>query len=109
MKNKILFFLSVFNLVCIFLIYILSYMTNNNHYALSIDKFFIASSIAILILALILRNRKVIFISLLSILLSVGMHCLGCPASQAETLEEACMVHGIDVEEVLEKLNAENA
>lgn len=38
------------------------------------------------------------------ILLSVGMHCLGCPASQAETLEEACMVHGIDVEEVLEKL-----
>ena len=43
------------------------------------------------------------------ILLEAGMHCLGCPASQAETLEEACMVHGIDVEEVLEKLNAENA
>ena len=40
------------------------------------------------------------------ILLDVGMHCLGCPASQAETLEEACVVHGIDVEEVLEKLNA---
>ena len=40
------------------------------------------------------------------ILLEVGMHCLGCPASQAETLEEACMVHGIDVEELLEKLNA---
>lgn len=40
------------------------------------------------------------------ILLEAGMHCLGCPASQAETLEEACMVHGIDVEEVLEKLNA---
>ena len=40
------------------------------------------------------------------ILLDVGMHCLGCPASQAETLEEACAVHGIDVEEVLEKLNA---
>lgn len=39
------------------------------------------------------------------ILLSAGMHCLGCPASQAETLEEACMVHGIDVEELLEKLN----
>ena len=43
------------------------------------------------------------------ILMEIGMHCLGCPASQAETLEEACMVHGIDVEEVLEKLNAENA
>lgn len=40
------------------------------------------------------------------ILLEVGMHCLGCPASQAETIEEACAVHGIDVEEVLAKLNA---
>ena len=40
------------------------------------------------------------------ILLEVGMHCLGCPASQMETLEEACDVHGIDVEEVVEKLNA---
>ena len=40
------------------------------------------------------------------ILLEVGMHCLGCPASQMETLEEACAVHGIDVEEVVEKLNA---
>ena len=40
------------------------------------------------------------------ILLEVGMHCLGCPASQMETLEEACDVHGIDVEEVIEKLNA---
>lgn len=41
------------------------------------------------------------------ILLNVGMHCIGCPASQMETLEEACDVHGIDVEDVLEKLNAE--
>ena len=40
------------------------------------------------------------------ILLEIGMHCLGCPASQMETLEEACEVHGIDVEEVLEKINA---
>lgn len=40
------------------------------------------------------------------ILLEAGMHCLGCPASQAETLEEACDVHGIDVNELLEKLNA---
>ena len=40
------------------------------------------------------------------ILLEAGMHCLGCPASQAETIEEACMVHGIDVEEVLQKLNS---
>ena len=41
-----------------------------------------------------------------NILLEIGMHCLGCPASQMETLEEACSVHGIDVNEVLEKLNA---
>ena len=40
------------------------------------------------------------------ILLEAGMHCLGCPASQAETLEEACNVHGIDVEEIVEKLNS---
>ena len=40
------------------------------------------------------------------ILLEVGMHCISCPISQMETLEEACEVHGIEVEEVLEKLNA---
>lgn len=40
------------------------------------------------------------------ILIEAGMHCLGCPASQAETLEEACMVHGIDVEELVKKLNS---
>ncbi len=40
------------------------------------------------------------------ILLTAGMHCLGCPASQAETLEEACAVHGIDVEELVNQLNA---
>ena len=40
------------------------------------------------------------------ILMEAGMHCLGCPASQAETLEEACEVHGIDVEELVNKINA---
>ena len=39
------------------------------------------------------------------ILLQAGMHCLGCPAAQEETLEEACSVHGIDVEALLEELN----
>ncbi len=39
------------------------------------------------------------------ILLKAGMHCLGCPASQAETLEEACQVHGINVDELLRDLN----
>lgn len=35
------------------------------------------------------------------ILMEAGMHCLGCPASQAESLEEAAMVHGIDIEELM--------
>ena len=38
--------------------------------------------------------------------LEMGMHCLGCPASRGESLEDACAVHGVDVEEMLEKLNA---
>ena len=37
--------------------------------------------------------------------LEIGMHCLGCPASQAETIEQAAMVHGVDVDELLNKLN----
>ena len=41
------------------------------------------------------------------ILLESGMHCIGSPASQMETLEEACSVHGIDVDDLLEKLNGE--
>ena len=40
------------------------------------------------------------------IFLSIGMHCLGCPSSRGETVEQACMVHGVDVEELLEQLNA---
>lgn len=40
------------------------------------------------------------------ILLEAGMHCLGCPASQAETIAEACEVHGIDVEELIKRLNS---
>ena len=38
------------------------------------------------------------------VLMEAGMHCLGCPSSQAETIEEACMVHGLDVNEILSKL-----
>ena len=40
------------------------------------------------------------------ILLDAGMHCLGCPAARGETIEEACEVHGINVDELLAKLNA---
>ena len=39
------------------------------------------------------------------IFLSIGMHCLGCPSSRGETVEQACMVHGVDVNELIEKIN----
>lgn len=38
--------------------------------------------------------------------IDIGMHCLGCPASRGESIEEACEVHGVDCDELLEKLNA---
>lgn len=38
--------------------------------------------------------------------LEMGMHCLGCPSSQGETIEEACMVHGLESQELIDKLNA---
>ena len=40
------------------------------------------------------------------ILMNIGMHCLGCPSSQMESLEEAAMVHGIDADLLVEKINA---
>ena len=41
------------------------------------------------------------------IFLNTGMHCLGCPSSRGETAEEACMVHGIDVDKLLALVNEE--
>ena len=38
--------------------------------------------------------------------LEMGMHCLGCPASRGETIEQACEVHGVDADELVAKLNA---
>ncbi|MGX8701584.1 DUF1858 domain-containing protein [Caproiciproducens sp.] len=37
--------------------------------------------------------------------MEMGMHCLGCPASRGETLEQACLVHGVDPDAMLKKLN----
>ena len=37
--------------------------------------------------------------------LAIGMHCLGCPSSRGETVEEACAVHGIDCDAFLAQLN----
>lgn len=39
------------------------------------------------------------------VLMEMGMHCLGCPSSQSESLQDACMVHGVDVESVVDELN----
>ncbi len=35
----------------------------------------------------------------------IGMHCLGCPSASGETIEEACAVHGVDADELVEKIN----
>ncbi len=37
--------------------------------------------------------------------LQMGMHCLGCPASRGESIEQACAVHGVDADKLVEKLN----
>lgn len=39
------------------------------------------------------------------IFLDNGMHCLGCPSSQGESIEEACQVHGIDPQKLVKELN----
>ena len=41
----------------------------------------------------------------IEVLLSIGMHCLGCPASRAESLQDACAVHGMPVDRVVEAIN----
>lgn len=43
--------------------------------------------------------------NLAAILMASGMHCIGCPSAQGESLEEACLVHGLDVDELVAKLN----
>ena len=40
-----------------------------------------------------------------AILMAAGMHCVGCPSSAMESLEEACMVHGMDADQVLVRIN----
>ena len=43
---------------------------------------------------------------LVPILLETGMHCLGCPSAQAESLNDACLVHGTDVDAIVAKMNS---
>lgn len=42
---------------------------------------------------------------LAGLFLEIGMHCLGCPASRGETVEQACAVHGVDCDKFVAKLN----
>lgn len=44
--------------------------------------------------------------TLAPIFLSIGMHCLGCPASRGENIAQACMVHGTNADELVEQINA---
>lgn len=37
--------------------------------------------------------------------LAMGMHCLGCPSARGESLADACMVHGVDADELVAKIN----
>ena len=43
--------------------------------------------------------------NVIPVLMGIGMHCIGCPASLGESIEEACYVHGIDPDELVERLN----
>ena len=45
----------------------------------------------------------------IEVLLSIGMHCLGCPASQMESLADAAAVHGIPADQVIDAINAKIA
>ena len=39
------------------------------------------------------------------VLMEIGMHCIGCPASQGETVAEAALVHGVDADELVKRMN----
>ena len=41
-----------------------------------------------------------------TLFLEIGMHCLGCPSARGESVEMACEVHGVDADELVEKINA---
>lgn len=43
----------------------------------------------------------------IGILLENGMHCIGCPMAQMETLEEGCMTHGLDADKLVKEINKE--
>lgn len=44
--------------------------------------------------------------NIIAILLNAGMHCVGCPSAQGESLEEAALVHGLDADALVKQINA---
>lgn len=44
--------------------------------------------------------------NIVPILMRAGMHCIGCPSAQGESLEEAAMVHGMDINDLMSKIEA---
>lgn len=54
---------------------------------------------------MIIADILAVDMRLAAILMNAGMHCIGCPSAQGESLEEACVVHGIKVEPLVDELN----
>ena len=55
--------------------------------------------------SMIIHDIIMVDADIIPILLDAGMHCVGCPSAQGETLEEACMVHGIDSDSLTNVIN----
>ncbi len=54
---------------------------------------------------MIIKDIIMVDQDIISILMENGMHCVGCPSSSGESLEEACMVHGIEVDGLIKQIN----
>ena len=54
---------------------------------------------------LLRKDINVAYAGIIPILMSAGMHCVGCPSSQMESLEEAAAVHGIDCDKLVASIN----
>lgn len=50
----------------------------------------------------VVRKRR----DLTEVFMDNGMHCVGCPSAQAESIEEACAVHGLNLDKLLDSLNS---
>ena len=55
--------------------------------------------------SMIIADMLEIDAGIAAILMASGMHCVGCPSAQGESLEEAALVHGLDADEMVESVN----